>query len=276
MDIKPYFLNPKTLFFFFGDLKNNKTEQIRIEEIQNINNQKMIQVSNIVAVLITFVLTNVFIILLNIANHYVKDKTKVIVVRLTIGVLFAIISSLLLQVPLSFKMPILPTMFHLLQITILFIGFFYSVYRQRDEISQYTDIEFIRVIIVAPMVEEMLFRGIFVPFLIHNNCSTLFAFFYCSSLFGIAHLHHLISEKEITKKKIINSLVQVGFTTLFGMFSTYVFLKTESMVTTILCHGYCNFLGFPDFSAMEDKKIRIVYIYGIVGFVLSFIIAFFF
>ena len=233
----------------------------------------MIEISNITAVLITFVLTNIFIILLNIANYYVKENTKQIITRLTIGVIFSICCVLLLQIQISFKMPIFATIFHLLQITILFIGFFYSVYCKRDELSDYTEIEFIRAIIVAPIVEEMLFRGIFIPFLLNHHCSKVFVFFYCSSLFGVAHLHHLISEKNITKKKVMKSLVQVGFTTLFGMYSTSVYFQTNSIVSTILCHGYCNFLGFPDFSAMEEKKIRNVYICGMIGFVLSFIVA---
>ena len=230
----------------------------------------MIEVSKIIAIIITFVLTNVFIILLNIANHYIKDKTKLIITRLTIGIVFSIGTAIVLQIPISYKFPLLLTAFHLLQITILFIGFFYSVYKKQDDLSDYSKLEFIRAIIVAPIVEEILFRGIFVPFLIHNNYSKIFTFIYCSSLFGIAHLHHLISEKNITKKTIINSIVQVGFTTLFGMYSTYVYFNTESVIATILCHGYCNYLGFPDFSAMKEKKIRIVYICGMIGFVLSF------
>jgi membrane protease YdiL (CAAX protease family) len=44
---------------------------------------------------------------------------------------------------------------------------------------------------------------------------------------------------------------QFSFTTVFGMFSTCLFLKRgASLFTLFLVHSLCNFFGFPDFEGV--------------------------
>lgn len=223
--------------------------------------------------IVTFVITNVLIVMLNIASKYIKDGTKCIIARLLIGILTAIISAIALQIQWDMRVLSFGRLaFHCGQITILFMGFYYSYYKGLDSISDYTGLYFIRAVIAAPIIEELLFRGVFVPFLLESGWGKTFVFFYCSALFGCAHLHHLLTEDFITRQVIIQSLVQVGFTTLFGMYSSYVYYSTKSVITCIICHAYCNFLGFPDFSTLSHPTARVVYIVGIVLFVISFII----
>ena len=68
--------------------------------------------------------------------------------------------------------------------------------------------------------------------------------------FGIAHIHHFY-EFTLTHPHtpllpaLLRSLVQFTYTTLFGWFATFVFLRTGSLYAVILTHGFCNWTGLP-------------------------------
>lgn len=81
-------------------------------------------------------------------------------------------------------------------------------------------------------------------------------------MFGVAHVHHLnefiLTHMEpgqsylsavATPRIIVNGLLQTtfqfGFTTLFGMFVTFVFLRTGNVYSCILAHTFCNWMGLP-------------------------------
>ena len=81
-------------------------------------------------------------------------------------------------------------------------------------------------------------------------------------LFGVAHLHHLnefivmhkrhdqtylsaIATPRIIIPGLARTIFQLGFTTLFGMFVTFVFLRTGNVWSCILIHTFCNWMGLP-------------------------------
>lgn len=70
--------------------------------------------------------------------------------------------------------------------------------------------------------------------------------------FGIAHLHHLY-EFRITHSEvpflvaIARSLFQFTYTSLFGFFAAFVFIRTGNVYTCILAHAFCNWMGLPRF-----------------------------
>jgi prenyl protein peptidase len=70
--------------------------------------------------------------------------------------------------------------------------------------------------------------------------------------FGIAHLHHLY-EFRITHPEvplfvsILRSLFQFTYTSLFGFFATFVYLRTGNVFTCMLAHTFCNWMGLPRF-----------------------------
>lgn len=41
---------------------------------------------------------------------------------------------------------------------------------------------------------------------------------------------------------------QVLYTTIFGAYSAYLFLRTGHFVAPFIVHAFCNHMGFPDFS----------------------------
>jgi prenyl protein peptidase len=45
---------------------------------------------------------------------------------------------------------------------------------------------------------------------------------------------------------------------IFGLYSSFVFLKTRSLVSIVILHGYCNFMGFPNFGELFSRDFDIV------------------
>jgi prenyl protein peptidase len=70
--------------------------------------------------------------------------------------------------------------------------------------------------------------------------------------FGIAHLHHLY-EFRITHPEVpfvisvLRSLFQFTYTSLFGFFAAWVYIRTGNVYTCILAHAFCNWMGLPRF-----------------------------
>ena len=42
-------------------------------------------------------------------------------------------------------------------------------------------------------------------------------------------------------------ILQFAYTTIFGMYSAFLFVKTGHFAAPFIVHAYCNFMGFPDF-----------------------------
>jgi prenyl protein peptidase len=81
----------------------------------------------------------------------------------------------------------------------------------------------------------------------------------CASLeTKIAHLHHgyeSFVKQGRTRQAFIQStvvaLAQLTYTTLFGWFVTFLFLRTSSLLGPCLCHSFCNMMGFPDVGSIQ-------------------------
>ena len=93
--------------------------------------------------------------------------------------------------------------------------------------------KFIRNIIVAPIVEELVFRSYLLQPL--QNCLPILPLF-----FGLAHLHHYISNRNLG-----DFLLQFAYTSLFGAYSCWILVESKSLVGCILAHSFCNFMGLP-------------------------------
>lgn len=70
--------------------------------------------------------------------------------------------------------------------------------------------------------------------------------------FGIAHVHHLY-EFRITHPDtpfvlaILRSAFQFTYTSLFGFFAAFAFVRTGNVYSIILVHSFCNWMGLPRF-----------------------------
>lgn len=69
-------------------------------------------------------------------------------------------------------------------------------------------------------------------------------------VFGLAHVHHLY-EFRVTHPGVplaaalLRSLFQLGYTTLFGAYATFIFLRSGSLAAAFAVHVLCNCMGLP-------------------------------
>ncbi|TEA10764.1 putative CAAX prenyl protease 2 [Colletotrichum sidae] len=109
-----------------------------------------------------------------------------------------------------------------------------------------------RNIIMGPLTEEMLFRSASIPLLLCARMSLVQTIFLSPLVFGLAHVHHFY-EFRITHPRVslaaavARSVFQVVYTTLFGVYATFLFLRSGSLLAIVLVHAFCNSIGLPRF-----------------------------
>ncbi|XP_065058627.1 CAAX prenyl protease 2-like [Rhopilema esculentum] len=136
------------------------------------------------------------------------------------------------------------------------------------------DIIWWRNYIVAPFTEEFVFRACMLPFLVPAfGCRA--SVILCPLFFGIAHVHHAVEGLRMGMtlgSVIIRSVFQMGYTTIFGAYSAFLFLRTGHLAGPVLCHTFCNFMGFPEFDriphSLYPKTIATTFLFGLLGFYL--------
>ncbi|KAG0761808.1 hypothetical protein G6F62_005075 [Rhizopus arrhizus] len=105
---------------------------------------------------------------------------------------------------------------------------------QRDVVESFTKPLGQRNYFVAPFTEELVFRACMIAVLYQANYSKNYLIFVSPLYFGIAHLHHawenyhaLGKTREGLIQVICGSLFQFTYTTIFGWYASYLFIKTE-------------------------------------------------
>jgi uncharacterized protein len=117
---------------------------------------------------------------------------------------------------------------------------------------------FLLLVIAAPVLEELLFRGIILDGLL-KNYSPITAILISSLLFGIAHLNPW---------SFINGLF-------IGIFSGWVYFKTRSVLPSIIIHASANLSGFlfkyfVDVNSMMNDSLVKIY-GGVTNLILSIV-----
>lgn len=69
-------------------------------------------------------------------------------------------------------------------------------------------------------------------------------------LFGLAHFHHFYEFRLSYPgvpifAALARSVFQLGFTTVFGAYATFVYIRTGSLLAVCLVHAFCNAMGLP-------------------------------
>ena len=104
----------------------------------------------------------------------------------------------------------------------------------------------------GPVTEEILFRSASVPLLLLSHTPNTTIIFLTPIIFGLAHVHHFyefrISHPHTpVTSALLRSLLQFTYTTLFGGYATFIYLRSGSLLSVILVHSFCNWMGFPRF-----------------------------
>ena len=110
--------------------------------------------------------------------------------------------------------------------------------------------------VAAPLTEEVVFRSLLLPLHRHTAPPTSLPsrlIFATPLYFGIAHVHHLY-EFRLTHPfvplapAVVRSLVQFAYTTLFGWYASFVFVRCAgggALWAVVAVHAVCNWMGLP-------------------------------
>jgi len=107
-----------------------------------------------------------------------------------------------------------------------------------------------RNIIAGPITEEILFRSCSVPLFVLAHASLNTVLFGTPIIFGLAHVHHFY-EFRITHPTVPltsalgRSFFQFAYTTVFGAYATFLYLRTGSLLAVVIAHAFCNWMGLP-------------------------------
>lgn len=129
------------------------------------------------------------------------------------------------------------------------------------------DVIAIRAFIIAPITEEIVFRGLMISLMYMNATTAATATttttsvidrnwnmaVMCPLWFGVAHIHHmveLIRQGRSIKSVVVQTVLQFTYTYIFGVIACVLFLRTGNIITPIISHVYCNYMGLPDVGFM--------------------------
>ncbi|KAI2642778.1 CaaX protease [Xylaria nigripes] len=109
-----------------------------------------------------------------------------------------------------------------------------------------------RNVIAGPLTEEVLFRSAAVPLMLVAQTSVVRTIFLSPLIFGLAHVHHfyefrLTHPHDPITAAFLRSLLQLTYTSLFGAYATFLFLRTGSLLAIFVVHAFCNIMGLPRF-----------------------------
>lgn len=138
------------------------------------------------------------------------------------------------------------------------------------------NLKWLRNHLVAPLSEEFTFRACMLPLLLQTFRPHT-AMLITPLLFGLAHLHHIkerLRDGMPLRIVLTVSFFQFFYTTIFGIYSAYLFVRTGHFAAPFVAHAFCNHMGFPDFqevlSQPDQRKIIFIglYVLGLVGWIM--------
>lgn len=110
-----------------------------------------------------------------------------------------------------------------------------------------------RWMIYAPFTEEVVFRLVTGNVLVSSGLSIGRTCVLAPLFFGLAHVHHglvLYQSGAATLPVVcVSVLFQFLYTTLFGMYVSWILLRHHGVVAIVLLHVFCNAMGLPDFTS---------------------------
>lgn len=181
-----------------------------------------------------------------------------------------------------YPLALIPAVKILFLTALLFLGPLYSYfivekgYKQwstllplRETVTEWTDY---RNYIAGPITEEILFRSSSLPPLLLSQAPLSSTLFLSPLIFGLSHIHHFY-EFRLThpavpvSASLLRSVFQLGYTTLFGSYANFLYLRTGSLLGVCAVHAFCNCMGLPQVwgrvtDENGDKKINRLWTVG--------------
>ncbi|KAJ7107736.1 hypothetical protein C8R44DRAFT_885143 [Mycena epipterygia] len=178
-----------------------------------------------------------------------------------------------------------------LQTPLLFLGPMYASYlasalpgqahysHQRDFIDVFCTWTGFRNYVWGPLTEEIVFRGCVLSVYAMGGAARWKMIAFAPLVFGLAHVHHAWETYNrygrtaaALKRAVAATLFQTAYTTLFGAHTSFLFLRTSSLVPPLVAHVFCNIMGVPQMGSeiahfpARKNAIRAAYLLGIVLF----------
>ncbi|CAK9861207.1 unnamed protein product [Sphagnum jensenii] len=127
--------------------------------------------------------------------------------------------------------------------------------------------------VVAPVTEEWVFRACMAPVLLCGGFNPLSVVFLCPLFFSLAHIHrywelvHQEKHDKLTAAVIVG--IQLCYTTVFGWYATFLFLRTGHLMAPLVAHVFCNVMGLPALGQAFTAPyvVPLSFIAGLGGFV---------
>lgn len=136
------------------------------------------------------------------------------------------------------------------------------------------DILWIRNHVMAPISEEFTFRACMMPLLLGAFAPSR-AVLLTPLFFGLAHLHHAVERHRAgmpAARVALMSGVQFAYTSVFGIYSAYLFARTGHYVAPAVAHAFCNHMGVPNVAEVLHEphggrrtRMAVAYAGGLIG-----------
>lgn len=119
--------------------------------------------------------------------------------------------------------------------------------------ARYLSVNGLRNYWIAPVTEEIVFRACVLSIYHLSGASKKYMIYFAPLTFGLAHIHHAWDTYNrygrtwaAARRALSLSTFQLCYTTLFGMYVSYLFLRTGSILPPITAHIWCNIMGIPE------------------------------
>uniref|UniRef100_A0A671QCG7 CAAX prenyl protease 2 n=1 Tax=Sinocyclocheilus anshuiensis TaxID=1608454 RepID=A0A671QCG7_9TELE len=132
------------------------------------------------------------------------------------------------------------------------------------------DLRWLRNQVVAPLTEEFVFRACMIPMLVPCTGPTA-AIFISPLFFGVAHFHHNIEQLRFGQDTVFEILICLSS----SLILTFQYLNDPGLVGLVLCHSFCNQMGFPAIGSVLQHPQRPVILLSYQLGVLLFLILLF-
>ncbi|XP_043953848.1 CAAX prenyl protease 2 isoform X2 [Gambusia affinis] len=141
-----------------------------------------------------------------------------------------------------------------------------------------SDMRWLRNQVVAPLTEELVFRACMLPMLVPCAGPST-AIFTCPLFFGVAHFHHVIELLRFRQGTLsgifFSAVFQFSYTAVFGAYTAFIFIRTGHLIGPVLCHSFCNYMGFPAISTALEHPQRLAILSSyLMGVLLFFMLLF--
>ncbi|TXG58286.1 hypothetical protein EZV62_016115 [Acer yangbiense] len=137
-------------------------------------------------------------------------------------------------------------------------------------ISMASDVMAWRNYVVAPLTEELVFRACMIPLLLCGGFKIYTVIFLCPVFFSLAHLNHLMEMYSHQNYSLLKASMavglQLGYTVVFGWYASFLFVRTGNLVSPLVAHIFCNFMGLPVMFARKRGLVSLAFVGGMAAF----------